>query len=97
MKRCHEHEVGSETAIEAISCKLQQGLADWNPNPLVPKAFQYPVHSEALAQAIADIAALARVPLEEVLRSQQEMICSQQEQLRQMQGKIERLEQGVPL
>ncbi len=72
--------------IEAISCTLQQGLADWNPNPLVPKAFQYPVESAALTQAITDIAVLARSPLEE-------MIHVQQEQIQQLQKQIERLEQ----
>ena len=70
----------SET--EPISRKLQQGLADWNPNPLVPKAFQQPVQSAALNAAIADIAALARAPLEEMLRSQQEQIVQLQSQIR---------------
>ena len=76
----------SET--ETISRKLQQGLADWNPNPLVPKAFQQPVQSEALNDAIAAIAALARAPLEEALHRQQEQITL-------LQAKIERLEQAI--
>ena len=59
---------------ETISRTLQQGLADWNPNPLVPRAFQQPVQSEALNAAIAAIAALARAPLEEALRCQQQQI-----------------------
>ena len=74
--------------IEAISCTLQQGLADWNPNPLVPKAFQYPVESAALTQAIADIAVLARLPLEEMIRAQQE-------QIQQLQEEVKRLEQAA--
>ena len=73
---------------ETISRKLQQGLADWNPNPLVPKAFQMPVQSEALNAAIAAIAALARAPLEEALRCQQEQII-------QMEAQIRRLEQAL--
>ena len=54
---------------EAISRQLQQGLADWNPNPLVPRAFQQPVQSEALNAAIAGIAALEQ-RLEQALISQ---------------------------
>ncbi len=73
---------------EAISRILQQGLADWNPNPLVPKAFQTPVQSEALNAAIAAIAAMARAPLEEAIRSQQE-------QIQQLQKQIQRLEMAV--
>jgi len=73
---------------EAISRILQQGLADWNPNPLVPKAFQTPVQSEALNVAIAAIAAMARAPLEEAIRSQQEQIL-------QLQKQIQRLEMAV--
>ncbi len=73
---------------EAISRILQQGLADWNPNPLVPKAFQTPVQSEALNAAIAAIAAMARAPLEEAIRSQQEQIL-------QLQKQIQRLEMAV--
>lgn len=71
---------------EAISRTLQQGLADWNPNPLVPKAFQQPVQSEALNAAIAAIASLARAPLEEALRCQQE-------QIERLQEMVQRLEQ----
>ena len=73
---------------EAISKTLQQGLADWNPNPLVPKAFQTPVQSEALNAAIAAIATLARAPLEEAIRSQQE-------QIQHLQKQIQRLELAV--
>ena len=75
--------VSNET--ETISRKLQQGLADWNPNPLVPKAFQQPVQSEALNDAITSIAALARAPLEEALRCQQE-------QIMHLQALVQRLE-----
>lgn len=64
---------------ETISRTLQQGLADWNPNPLVPKAFQQPVQSAALNAAIAAIATLARAPLEEALQRQQEQIIQLQE------------------
>jgi len=74
---------------EAISRKLQQGLADWNPNPLVPKAFQMPVQSEALNAAIAAIAALARAPLEEALRCQQERILH-------LEMLVQRLERAIP-
>ncbi len=70
---------------ETISRKLQQGLADWNPNPLVPKAFQQPVQSAALNAAIAEIALLARAPLEEALRCQQEQII----QLQILVGRLE--------
>ena len=73
---------------ETISRTLQQGLADWNPNPLVPKAFQLPVQSEALNAAIAAIAALARAPLEEAIRCQQEQIYLLQKQ-------VQRLEQAL--
>ena len=73
---------------EFISRTLQQGLADWNPNPLVPKAFQQPVQSEALNAAIAAIAALARAPLEEAIRCQQEQILH-------LQAQLLRLEQGL--
>ena len=73
---------------ETISRTLQQGLADWNPNPLVPKAFQLPVQSEALNAAIAAIAALARAPLEEAIRCQQE-------QIQLLQKQIQRLEQAL--
>ena len=76
------------TEPEAISRILQQGLADWNPNPLVPKAFQHPVESKALNAAIAAIAALARAPLEETLRCQQE-------QIRHLQETVQRLEQRL--
>ena len=82
MKTCCDDKVIVETTLEAISRTLQQGLADWNPNP---KTFQAPVQSRALNQAIADIAALARFPLEE-------MIYAQQEQIQQLQEKIKRLE-----
>ncbi|MGI4789589.1 MAG: hypothetical protein ACRYFS_12150 [Janthinobacterium lividum] len=77
---------GTET--ETISRKLQQGLADWNPNPLVPKAFQHPVQSEALNEVIDAIIALARAPLEEA-------ICCQQEQIRHLEERVHRLEQSV--
>jgi len=70
---------------ETISRTLQQGLADWNPNPLVPKAFQMPVQSEALNAAIAAIAALARAPLEEAIRSQQEQILHLQKQVQRLE------------
>ncbi len=73
---------------ELISQTLQQGLADWNPNPLVPKAFQQPVQSEALNAAIAAIAALARAPLEEALNRQQE-------QIQRLQEIVQRLEQKL--
>ncbi len=62
------------TETDLISRKLQQGMIDWNPSPLVPKSFQTPIQSEALNEAIAEIAALARAPLEEALRHQQEQI-----------------------
>ena len=70
---------------EAISRQLQQGLADWNSNPLVPRAFQQPVQSEALNAAIIGIAALARAPLEEAMRCQQE-------QIMHLQALVQRLE-----
>lgn len=70
---------------ETISRTLQQGLADWNPNPLVPKAFQIPVQSAALNAAITAIAALARAPLEEALRSQQEQILHLQKQIQRLE------------
>lgn len=73
---------------EAISRQLQQGLADWNPNPLVPKAFQQPVQSEALNAAIVGIAALARAPLEEAIRRQQDQIAH-------LQALVQRLEQTL--
>ena len=73
---------------EFISRTLQQGLADWNPNPLVPKAFQQPVQSEALNAAIAAIATLARAPLEEAIRCQQEQILH-------LQAQMLRLEQAL--
>ena len=73
---------------ETISRKLQQGMADWNANPLVPKAFQPPVQSEALNEAIIGIAALARAPLEETIRCQQE-------QIQHLQTLVQRLEQAV--
>ena len=73
---------------ETISRKLQQGMADWNPNPLVPKAFQQPVQSEALNDAIVGIAALARAPLEETIRCQQEQIL-------RLQTLVQRLEQAI--
>lgn len=73
---------------ETISRILQQGLADWNPNPLVPKAFQQPVQSEALNAAIAAIAALARAPLEEALRQQQEQIQHLQETVQRLEQKL---------
>ena len=78
----------SSLETEPISRTLQQGLADWNPSPLVPKAFQRPVQSEALNAAIAAIATLARAPLEEALRHQQE-------QIMQMEAQIRRLEQAL--
>ena len=73
---------------ETISRTLQRGLADWNPNPLVPKAFQTPVRSEALNAAITAIAALARAPLEEALRAQQE-------QIQQLELMVQRLERAI--
>lgn len=76
----------SETEI--ISQKLQQGMADWNPSPLVPKAFQKPVQSAALNQAIDDIAALARKPLEDALRCQQERIAH-------LEALVQRLERSL--
>lgn len=78
----------SSLETETISRTLQQGLADWNPSPLVPKAFQRPVQSEALNAAIAAIAKLARAPLEEALRRQQE-------QIMQMEAQVRRLEQAL--
>ena len=76
------------TETETISRRLQQGMADWNPNPLVPKAFQQPVQSQALNEAIAGIAALARAPLEETIRRQQE-------QIQHLQEVVARLEQTL--
>ena len=73
---------------EAISLKLQQGLADWNPSPLVPKAFQKPVQSAALNDAIAGIAALARGPMEETIRRQQD-------QIQRLEALVLRLEQRL--
>lgn len=73
---------------ETISRRLQEGLADWNPNPLVPKAFQQPVQSEALNDAIARIAALARAPLEEVIRGQQEEIHLLQKQMLRLEQSL---------
>ena len=73
---------------ETISRTLQQGLTDWNPNPLVPKAFQTPVQSEALNAAIAAIAVLARAPLEEALRCQQE-------QIQRLELLVQHLEQAI--
>ena len=73
---------------ETISRTLQQGLTDWNPNPLVPKAFQTPVQSEALNTAIAAIAVLARAPLEEALRCQQE-------QIQRLELLVQHLEQAI--
>lgn len=73
---------------ETISRTLQQGLADWNPSPMIPKAFQRPVQSEALNAAITAIAALARAPLEEAL-------CRQQEQILRLQETVQRLEQRL--
>ena len=70
---------------ETISRTLQQGLADWNPNPLVPRAFQMPVQSESLNAAIAAIAALARAPLEEALLRQQEQILHLQKQIQRLE------------
>lgn len=78
-----ETEIKIET--ETISRTLQRGLADWNPNPLVPKAFQPPVQSEALNAAIAAIVTLARAPLEEALRQQQEQIIHLQAQLSRLE------------
>lgn len=75
---------------ETISRTLQRGLADWNPNPLVPKAFQQPVQSEALNAAIAAIATFARAPLEEALRSQQEQIIHLQAQLSRLEQTLQR-------
>jgi len=73
------------TETDLISHKLQQGMTDWNPSPLVPKAFQSTVQSAALNDAIERIAALARAPLEEALRCQQEQI----EALQAMVQKLE--------
>ena len=73
---------------ETISRTLQQGLADWNPNPLVPRAFQTPVQSDALNAAIAAIAMLARAPLEEAIRRQQE-------QIQQLDMLVKRLERAI--
>jgi|GEM_PF-2463510 len=81
-----ETETKNET--ETISRTLQRGLADWNPNPLVPKAFQQPVQSEALNAAIAAIATLARAPLEEALRCQQEQIIHLQAQLSRLEHSL---------
>lgn len=69
------------TETEIISRQLQQGLADWNHNPLVPKSFQQPIQSEALNAAILAIAALARAPLEDALKCQQEQISLLQSQV----------------
>ena len=74
------------TKTELISRKLQQGMIDWNPSPLVPKSFQTPIQSEALNEAIAEIAALARAPLEETLRRQQEQIQTLQAMVRQLEA-----------
>ena len=75
---------------ETISRTLQRGLADWNSNPLVPKAFQKPVQSEALNAAIAAIATLARAPLEEALQRQQEQIVHLQAQLSRLEHTLQR-------
>ena len=75
---------------ETISRTLQRGLADWNPNPLVPKAFQQPVQSESLNLAIAAIATLARAPLEEALRDQQKQIERLQAQLSHLEQTLRR-------
>lgn len=80
----------SSLETETISRTLQQGLADWNPSPLVPKAFQRPVQSEALNAAIAAIAMLARAPLEEALRCQQEQIMQMEEQIRRLEQALTR-------
>ncbi len=76
------------TEIELISQRLQQGMTDWNPSPLVPKAFQSTVQSAALNDAIERIAALARAPLEEAL-------ARQQEQIEALQATVQKLEQTV--
>ncbi len=76
------------TEIEMISHKLQQGMIDWNPSPLVPKSFQSPVASEALNDAIERIAALARAPLEEAIQRQQE-------QIEALQAMVQKLEMTV--
>ena len=73
---------------ETISRTLQRGLADWNPNPLVPKVFQQPVQSDALNAAIAAIADLARAPLEDALSRQQA-------QIQRLQEMVQRLEQRL--
>ena len=80
----------SSLDTETISRTLQQGLADWNPSPLVPKAFQRPVQSEALNAAIAAIATLARAPLEEALRCQQEQIAEIEAQIRRLEQALTR-------
>lgn len=73
------------TEVDLISQKLQQGMTDWNPSPLVPKAFQSAVESAALNDAITRITALARAPLEVILQRQQEQI----ETLQAMVQKLE--------
>lgn len=71
--------------IKAISRKIQQGVWECTSNPLVPKAFQMPVDSDALVAAIESIALMARAPLEEKLQAQQEQICRLQETVQQLQ------------
>ena len=73
---------------DMISRKLQQGMIDWNPSPLVPKAFQTTVDSEALNDAITLIAALARAPLEAAIIGQQEQIIALQAMVRQLERTV---------
>ena len=65
--------------LEAISRQIQQGVWDCTSNPLVPKAFQFPVDSGSLVAAIESITRMARAPLEEKLEAQQEQISRLQE------------------
>jgi response regulator of citrate/malate metabolism len=63
-----------DAKIETICSKLQQGISDCTINPLVPKAFQIPIQSQALTEAIDALMTLARTPLEEKIQAQQEEI-----------------------
>ncbi len=76
------------TETELISQKLQQGMTDWNPSPLVPKTFQSTVQSAALNDAIERITALARAPLEVILQRQQK-------QIEALQALVQKLERTV--
>ena len=71
--------------IEAISSRLQQGFSDCTINPLVPKAFQVPVRSQALTEAIQALTLLAQAPLERRLQAQQDEIAALHETVARLQ------------